>query len=178
MALRFALLGLLTQGEATGYDLSTTFKKQMTHFWTAHHTQIYRELLKMEEDRLVTSVYIVQEDLPDKKVYSITEEGQTALVAWLRAPSEFKPKMKDENLMRVSLLHLLPPDEAILYLEESKRHHQFAVDMMKIWRKDHLENGATLGETLTSEYGLRMMLNYLDWCDWAMEEIKKSQANV
>ncbi|MFZ0076848.1 MAG: PadR family transcriptional regulator, partial [Exiguobacterium undae] len=84
MALRFALLGLLTQGEATGYDLSTTFKKQMTHFWTAHHTQIYRELLKMEDDQLVTSVYIVQEDLPDKKVYSITEQGQTALVAWLR----------------------------------------------------------------------------------------------
>jgi len=86
--------------------------------------------------------------------------------------------MKDENLMRVSLLHLLPPEEAVAYLEESKRHHQFAVEMMQTWRHDHLENGATLGETLTSEYGLRMMLNYLDWCDWAIAEIKKNGANV
>ncbi len=178
VALRFALLGLLTQGEATGYDLSATFKKQMIHFWTAHHTQIYRELLKMEEAELVTSIHIVQEDLPDKKVYSITDKGRTELVEWLRTPNEFKPKMKDENLMRVSLLHLLPPEEAVAYLEESKRHHQFAVEMMHSWRHDHLENGATLGETLTSEYGLRMMLNYLDWCDWAIAEIKKNEANV
>jgi len=174
VALRFALLGLLTQEAATGYDLSTTFKKQMTHFWTAHHTQIYRELLKMEEAGLVTSELVVQEDLPDKKIYSITDQGRSDLVAWLRAPSEFKPKMKDENLMRVSLLHLLPPDEAIAYLEESKRHHEMAVEMMHVWRQAHLEQGATLGEKLTSEYGLRMMLNYLEWCDWAIEEIQKT----
>ncbi|MCC5893263.1 PadR family transcriptional regulator, partial [Exiguobacterium sp.] len=68
MALRHALLGLLTHQPATGYALNATFKAQMIHFWHAHHTQIYRELLKMEDEALVSSEHVTQHDLPDKKI--------------------------------------------------------------------------------------------------------------
>ena len=172
MALRHALLGLLTHQPATGYALNATFKAQMIHFWNAHHTQIYRELLKMEEDDLVSAEHISQQELPDKKIYSITDEGREELINWLRQPTSFQPKMKDENLLRVSLLQLLPVEEAVRYIEETKAHHEQVAQQIRMFQEEHQSDEDTLGYLLTSEYAIRMMENYAGWADWAIEQIK------
>lgn len=173
MALRQALLGLLTHQDATGYELNATFKAQMIHFWHAHHTQIYRELLKMEEENLVRSVHVAQHDLPDKKIYSITDKGREELVRWLRQPTSFQPKMKDENLLRVSLLNMLPLEEAIAYLEETKVHHDYVANQIRMFQTQHQNEEDTIGYLLTSEYAVRMMENYSDWADWSIEMLKR-----
>lgn len=175
MALRHALLGLLTHQPATGYALNATFKAQMIHFWHAHHTQIYRELLKMEEEQFVSSEHVTQHDLPDKKIYSITEEGRQELIDWLRQPTSFQPKLKDENLLRVSLLHLLPLEEAIRYVEETKIHHEHVASQIRVFQEAHQSDEDTLGYLLTSEYAIRMMENYAGWADWAIEQMKKRE---
>lgn len=173
MALRHALLGLLTHQPATGYALNATFKAQMIHFWHAHHTQIYRELLKMEDEQLVLSEHVTQHDLPDKKIYSITATGRQELIDWLRQPTSFQPKLKDENLLRVSLLQLLPLDEAIRYVEETKTHHEQVAHQIRAFQAAHQSEADTLGYLLTSEYAIRMMENYAGWADWAIEQMKQ-----
>ncbi len=178
MALRHALLGLLTHQSATGYALNATFKAQMIHFWHAHHTQIYRELLKMEDEALVSSEHVAQHDLPDKKIYSITDRGREELIDWLRQPTSFQPKMKDENLLRMSLLQLLPLDEAIRYVEETKAHHEQVAQQIRTFQAAHQSEDDTLGYLLTSEYAIRMMENYAGWADWAIEEMKRRAPNA
>jgi len=178
MALRHALLGLLTHQPATGYALNATFKAQMIHFWHAHHTQIYRELLKMEEESLVSSEHVSQQELPDKKIYSITDEGRAELIEWLRQPTTFQPKMKDENLLRVSLLQLLPVEEAIRYIEETKAHHEQVAQLIRSFQAEHQADEDTLGYLLTSEYAIRMMENYAGWADWAIAQIEQRNSKT
>ncbi|TKD69937.1 PadR family transcriptional regulator [Pseudalkalibacillus hwajinpoensis] len=175
MALRYALLGLLTKKPSTGYELTQQFKETMIHFWSAHHTQIYRELGKMEKEQLVSFKIVPQEDLPDKKIYSIEERGYNQLIEWLAHHTVDPPKMKNEQLMRVSLFHLIPKDEAIQFLEKSKEHHQMVLQHMDRWKEEHGVDKHIqkdrLGEYLTLEYGRRQMRTWIEWCDWAIEFI-------
>ncbi|MBY6035604.1 PadR family transcriptional regulator [Fictibacillus nanhaiensis] len=177
MALRYALLGLLAKNEATGYELNQQFKETVVHFWMAHHTQIYRELLKMEEEGLATSTTIQQSDYPDKKIYKITDNGFQMLLEWMLNKPVTIPKLKDDLLLRVSMFHFLPAKQAISLLEKSKEHHQMGLMMTKKWREEHFPEGTygqnELGEYLTSEFGVRYMESWLSWCDWAIEELKK-----
>lgn len=176
MALRYALLGLLAKDEATGYELNHQFKETMIHFWTAHHTQIYRELVKMEEEEMVSSRVIRQVDYPDKKVYKLEDKGYEALLTWLLSKEMSQPKLKDDLLLRVSLFHLIPSDKAIGFLQRAKEQHTFGLGLMSDWKDSHFPDGhfeqKDLGEYLTSEFGKRYMQNWIDWCDWAIHVIQ------
>ncbi|GGB51318.1 PadR family transcriptional regulator [Fictibacillus barbaricus] len=177
MALRYALLGLLAKNEATGYELTQQFKETVIHFWTAHHTQIYRELLKMEEEGLTHSKTVQQSDYPDKKIYTITDKGFEKLLEWMLNKPVSVPKLKDDLLLRVSMFHFIPAEKAIAFLEKSKEHHQMGLMMTKKWQDEHFPEGRygqnELGEYLTSEYGIRYMESWLSWCNWAIKVLKK-----
>ncbi|MGR5879770.1 PadR family transcriptional regulator [Bacillus pacificus] len=75
MSIRYALLGLLSKKEQTGYDLYHTFQEQLIYFWNSSHSQVYKELSKMEQDNLVTFEYIYQEGSPNKKNIFFDERG-------------------------------------------------------------------------------------------------------
>ena len=112
MSLKHALLGLLSEGEATGYDLTKMFELSMSHYWHAGHSQIYPLLDDMEKEGLILFEHIVQKDKPNKKVYRLTPPGRAALVAWLKVeppPSRYK----DESLLKVRFFDNLPPQDAI-----------------------------------------------------------------
>ena len=84
MSLAHAILGILQIQPMTGYDLKTQcFDKSIAHFWPADQAQIYRTLDKMNEQGWVESQIEFQENHPNRKVYSITEQGQRELRQWL-----------------------------------------------------------------------------------------------
>lgn len=84
MSLKHGLLGLLNYGDMTGYELAKVFEDSLAFFWQAQMSQIYRELNAMEKAGWLTSHTVVQTDKPNKKVYSITEQGKKELSAWLK----------------------------------------------------------------------------------------------
>ena len=86
MSLPYGLLGLLNYSSNTGYDLAKMFEESINYFWHAQSSQIYRELHRLELNGWVTSESIIQEGKPNKRVYSITEEGQSAFVKWMNTP--------------------------------------------------------------------------------------------
>ncbi|WP_294143534.1 PadR family transcriptional regulator [uncultured Clostridium sp.] len=83
MSLKHGLLGLLSYGSMTGYELDKTFKDSLFLFWKAQTSQIYRELNGMEQSGWLTSEIVYQTDKPNKKLYSLTESGRKELHAWL-----------------------------------------------------------------------------------------------
>ncbi|MGI6258067.1 MAG: PadR family transcriptional regulator [Anaerovoracaceae bacterium] len=85
MALKHGLLGLLTYGSATGYELNKRFQDSLSFFWKGSTSQIYRELNAMEGMGWLTSEYVIQKGKPNKRVYTITEEGRTELRGWISA---------------------------------------------------------------------------------------------
>ncbi|KEO84606.1 PadR family transcriptional regulator [Tumebacillus flagellatus] len=173
MALRYAVLGLLSKEHLTGYDLTQKFHSHISHFWNAHHTQIYRELQKLEKEGLVSYDLVQQHERPDKKVYTLTDHGLQDLLGWMAEPPK-PPSMKNETLLRVSLFHLIPPDQAVQYLEASRQTHVEVLNAMKQWGELHLGSADAppsyelIGETLTLDFGMRFIQTWIDWCDYAI----------
>lgn len=83
MSLKHGLLGLLSYGQMTGYELDKAFKDSLFLFWQAQTSQIYRELNGMEKLEWLTSEIVFQTDKPNKKLYSITASGRQELKNWL-----------------------------------------------------------------------------------------------
>jgi len=102
MSLGNALLGLLGHGPMTGYDLKKMLDHPMGFFWAAQISQIYRELNKLEEKRLVKSEIVPQEKRPDRKVYQLTEEGRETFLNLLnKFPDRLSELYRSQFLMRI-----------------------------------------------------------------------------
>jgi len=62
MSLRHALLGLLADGPASGYDLMKVFDRSLAFVWPATQSQLYGELNRLADDDRAT----VRDDLVNR----------------------------------------------------------------------------------------------------------------
>ncbi len=102
MSLKYVLLTLLNRESRTGYDLVRTFDSAVGYFWNASHQQVYRELGTLADAKLVKFKLVEQEDKPDKKIYSLSSSGKTALYDWLESPLK---TVKTKDLLLVKLMN-------------------------------------------------------------------------
>lgn len=102
-------LGLLSFGEASGYDLKKHFEATIDHFFSTGFGSIYPALASLAEDGFVTCTAVPQDGRPDRKVYRITSEGEAALRATL-ATCEPAHKTRSEFLALLYFAHLVPPE--------------------------------------------------------------------
>jgi PadR family transcriptional regulator, regulatory protein AphA len=91
MSLQHLTLGLLKYGPLSGYDLNKAFQASIQHFWNTEQSQIYRALHKLAELGWVEVETIAQADLPNKKLYRLTDAGRAELQRWLAAPAAVAP---------------------------------------------------------------------------------------
>lgn len=97
----YGILGLLAfWGPLTGYDLKRLFDHTLAPMWGAAQSQIYKELRRMKELGWVDMQREEQESRPDRKLYSITDQGHTALRKWQAQPPEVI-QVRDELLLKV-----------------------------------------------------------------------------
>lgn len=83
MALEHALLVALSEQPAAGLELARRFDRSIGFFWSATHQQIYKVLRRMETDGWVTAETLLQSGAPDKRVYTVTDDGTQALADWI-----------------------------------------------------------------------------------------------
>jgi PadR family transcriptional regulator, regulatory protein AphA len=84
MDVRTICLGILTRGDATGYEIKRTVEEDgYRHFAEASFGSIYPALNRLTEEGLVSVRAEAQEKRPDRKVYTITQAGRSAFVAAL-----------------------------------------------------------------------------------------------
>ena len=97
----YGILGLLAfWGPLSGYDLKRLFDHTLAPMWGAAQSQIYKELRRMKELGWVDMQREEQESRPDRKLYSITDQGHTALRKWQAQPSEMI-QVRDELLLKI-----------------------------------------------------------------------------
>lgn len=125
MSLPYAILGLLTYQPMTGYDLKQYFDHSINYFWSAHQSQIYRELATLEGKGFLDSRVEPQEGRPDRKVYNITVAGETELQKWLKQfPQSLTTPVRDELLVRIFFASRLPLPELKFQLQRYLREKQ------------------------------------------------------
>jgi DNA-binding PadR family transcriptional regulator len=82
-ATEVAVLGLLADGERSGYDILRAAERSVGFFWTPAKTQLYAVLKQLVERGLATARVVRQSARPDKTLYTITDAGLEHLAAGL-----------------------------------------------------------------------------------------------
>ncbi|GAC1428069.1 MAG: hypothetical protein PVS3B3_27380 [Ktedonobacteraceae bacterium] len=113
----YGMLGLLAfWGPMSGYDIKRVFDHTLAPMWGAAHSQIYKELRRMKELGWVDMEREEQEARPDRKVYSITHKGSSALSEWQAQPADVF-QLRDELLLKVLFGSFAAPE----HLEKNVR---------------------------------------------------------
>jgi PadR family transcriptional regulator, regulatory protein AphA len=168
MSLRYALLGIISKKPATGYDVVRIFKEQMVYFWNSTHSQIYTELNRMDQESLIDHELVIQQNSPNKKIYSLTDQGRKELVRWMMEQPLKPAKIKDEFLIKAAAFNVLSLPEMIQLVDEVIKRETRVHEMTVQWKEQYM-NGeeSDTGTILTLEYGIRYSKMYLEWCEWA-----------
>jgi DNA-binding PadR family transcriptional regulator len=114
-----ALLGLLTRGELSGYDLQREAESRGGFFWAPAKSRIYAVLPRLVERGWATSREVMQTGRPNKQLYRITKAGRAALQSWLEEPPVFEPE-RAPLLLKLSLGDLLEPEVLIAHVRTAK----------------------------------------------------------
>jgi len=108
MDVRTVCLGMLTLGDATGYEIRKMFEDGPFQYFTdAGFGSIYPALNRLRGEGLVTCEQQSQSGRPDKKIYSITPKGRATFTEAIRkAPGP--DKIRSNFLLALFFKHLLP----------------------------------------------------------------------
>lgn len=110
MSIKYAILGFLSWTPMTGYDLKKRFEESNTFYWSGNNNQIYKALVELHQEGLVTKEVQHQESLPSRKIYTVTESGRTELHQWLITPPEL-PQRRHPFLVQLAWADLLTSAE-------------------------------------------------------------------
>lgn len=130
MDVKTVCLGLLTFGEASGYDLKKHFEASIDHFFSTGFGSIYPALAALADEGLVTCASVPQEGRPDRKVYRITAAGEAALREAL-ATCEPTHKTRSELLALLYFAHLVPPERLRTLLDQRIAGMQAALERLR-----------------------------------------------
>jgi len=101
---------------------------------------------------------------PPRKEYSITADGEEALLSWLRTPVARPRDMRQEFLLRLYFARQSSPQSARELLDSQRQ-------ALQCWQAEIQQVNAELPSKQTFraivlEYRLRQLQAMLDWLDW------------
>lgn len=175
MSLRHALLGVLAEKPASGFELTKTFEQTLGRFaWHTTHTHVYPELRRMREAGLVA---VVEEGSRGRKTYALTEDGRDELRQWLLTPP-MSEAVRDESALRIFLINTLEPAEArkLLqkYADDAERQLAEIHERLERAEPEWHDNPLAIGR-LAAERGLRTLPAVRDWALWGIEQLDRSE---
>ncbi|HEX7926246.1 MAG TPA: PadR family transcriptional regulator [bacterium] len=172
---QYALLGMLTLGPMSGYDMKKLFDGSLANFWTESYGQIYPILKRLVSQGWATLKEEPQAGKPDKKVYAITAKGRTALQKWLEEPTE-APGFRLEVLLKLFFGPEVPMD---VNRRQVQAFRQLALERLESYRgieaglkADKSGHAGTPYWLITLDYGRTYHEGVVQWCDRTLKRLK------
>ncbi len=120
VSLPHVLLGLLSRGSASGWDLKNRMTRDGALGWDAELSQIYPALRRLLKGGFVALKRRRSTKGPPRREYRLTPAGRRELLEWLAEPVAL-PRPKDAPLARLAFLERLAPDVRAARLLEQRR---------------------------------------------------------
>ena len=129
---------------------------------------------------MVQSEAIVQQARPDKKVFAVTEVGQTFLRDWIQVSCEMPP-LRDELLVKMFAGFMVPRATMLAQLREHRSLHQARLALYQQIQQSAFAQPDKLPESelfryLTLRNGIRLETEWLNWCEEALGLLETSGA--
>lgn len=170
MSLDYAILGLLSWQPFSGYDLKKIFEESPTYYWSGNNNQIYRTLLDLYRDGLVTQEVIPQENLPARKVYRSTPQGEALLHQWVLTTPEL-PHRKHAFLLQLGWADSLTPAELDTLLAQYQEEMQALAVIARVRSTDspYHPSRTTREALLWQAIGTNWVMFYENEVSWARD---------
>lgn len=181
MALEHAILVSLAERPGTGYEIGRQFDRSIGYFWSATHQQIYRTLKKLHTDGHVTFESVAQEGRPDKKVYTISDEGRQVLSDWAMSPTPYQPLRSDLGVK----LRAAEFGDLATILVELKAHRDEHVAQLAVFtgfENDFYPDpnelrGRKLHQYLVLRGGILSEEAFIAWCDEVIATLERQSSS-
>ncbi|CAK1230049.1 PadR family transcriptional regulator [Fructobacillus tropaeoli] len=167
------ILGLLMKKSLSGYEIRDFIENRLSHFFDSSFGMIYPTLKKLEQNNLVTKKTILQNDRPNKNIFSITQKGKDSFLASLQ--NEPKPdQLKSDYLIHFYFGEYL--DKEALYVLTQKQIKQVKEKLsslnynLKHWQ----ESGMTEEQKMTYDYGIKFYTGSLEILENEAEKLEKN----
>jgi PadR family transcriptional regulator, regulatory protein AphA len=169
-----ALLGMLSAGAASGYDLKKRIEGSIAHFWSESYGQIYPMLAQLAEEGLAERSRERQPGKPDRQVYAITPRGREELERWLAVPAR-QEGFRSELLLKLFLGARAGADTSIRHIEEFQRQQQALLERYAAVRKGlrHSTHPDRPYWLITLSFGEHRCRALLQWCDETLRTLRR-----
>ena len=176
MSIKYAILGLLSWKPSTGYDMKKVFEESSIMYWSGNNNQIYKALIQLLDEGLVTNEVLHKESTPSKKLYTITSEGSAALKEWVLSAPEL-PEFKKTFLVQLAWADQLDSRE----LDDLLERYENEVNIQLLMQQEKARRGINSPKRTTREVYLWDMIsenvissykNELDWIRKVRKEMK------
>ena len=173
MTLRAAILGVLSEKPATGYEMIKDFSLANSVIWPAPKGEIYRELAKLESDGFAARA--TQEGARRQRKWRITAKGRQELKRWLMAAGDYS--FRYEPILRAAFLPTLEPDEILQRIAIDRDFFRSQLEQLKPLTRSPAPNSST-----RRIYALPLAVEFyeamLAWCDEAEKIARKALSRV
>jgi PadR family transcriptional regulator AphA len=168
-----AILGTLSLGPKTGYEIKAMVDRSTRFFWAASYGQIYPELKRLADAGLIEGTEASQ-GARKRTEYRLTAAGEEALRQWLGSPPEIY-EMRHEGMLKLFFAGFLEPREQVERLRDMERQHRDKVAALR-----EIEPGAAQAPEsfpyLVLRFGIESNEWIADWCDRKATELESRLA--
>jgi len=172
MALKEAILGLLSDGPMTGYEIKQFFRNVIKHFWSVSDGQLYPTLKKMHKEQVISLQVVRQDRTANKHVYSITEKGRRHFERWLREPVLKFEELKEPFVLKVFFFSKLSREEILWHLRFQLDLHARILEEFRGIRESY-EDRVTAFQRLIGDVGLLYVEVRIVWIARMIDMVQK-----
>jgi DNA-binding PadR family transcriptional regulator len=128
-------------GASSGYRIKKAADLSTQNFWPTSLATVYPELARLEAAGLLSRRSDPQ-GARERSAYTITEEGEKALVTWLGSTKATPVQIRDEAMLRLFLADALEPEDRLALVQRLRERNRSTADAL---RRDAVPRAEALG---------------------------------
>ena len=178
---RYAILGVLSLGAMSGYDVKKLIEQSIAHFWNESYGQIYPTLNQLAAHGFAERRRERQNGKPDRHVYSLTPKGREELERWLALPARLEP-VRSELLLKLFLGGAGPVADSVAQVEHVQARHRELLDtydgIERQLRKETAGHPELPYWLITLRCGQHRSRAMLAWCEETLAALRRLGART
>ena len=168
----YAVLGLLTFGEHSGYELMKLIENSIGFFFTPAKSQIYGELKRLVSLGYAREREVAQDRRPDKRLFAITARGQTALREWLESGEVAPDEVKSPFMVKLFFGQHMSRESLLAQLKRVREEARDKLEHLKLIETAIKGQEPLFHPYLTLKCGLTYTRATIRWADETIKEIE------
>jgi PadR family transcriptional regulator AphA len=174
----YAVLGLLTYGARSGYDIAQAAKRSIGYFWTPARSQIYAVLPRLVDAGFARRREVPQSTRPDKHVYRLTKRGREEFARWLTDSKVDPDANRYPLLLKLFFGRHAPPETLRAMIEQRREEAEAALQVFEQLERELDGSEKGFYGYMTLLYGLELQRATISWAEVVLAALDRREAQV